>query len=119
MNSAAKFSTESKRAWPRTAAALLMTTCLIGPATAQAPEKPASLTVNVFSGVFEACFKEAVVPSFEAETGITLKLVTTQPPVAKLQAQGDAPEIDVLVAGQSDMRAAHDLGVLADMARRC
>lgn len=97
------------------AAALLLTTSLSGPAFAQAPEKPDALTLNVFSGVFEACFKKAVVPVFESETGIKLNLVTTQPPVAKLQAQGDAPEIDVLVAGQSDMRAAYELGVLADI----
>jgi putative spermidine/putrescine transport system substrate-binding protein len=88
---------------------------LSGPAVAQAPEKPSALTLNVFSGVYEACFKEAVLPGFEAETGIKLNLVTTQPPVAKLQAQGDAPEIDVLIAGQSDMKAAHELGVVVDM----
>ncbi|CAN7694396.1 ABC transporter substrate-binding protein [Mesorhizobium sp. LjRoot246] len=98
------------------AAALLMaTTSLFGPAFAQAPEKPASLTLNGFSGVWEACVKKSLVPAFENGTGIKLNLVTTQPPVAKLQAQGDAPEIDVLVAGQSDMRAAHELGVLADI----
>ncbi|RWJ32010.1 extracellular solute-binding protein [Mesorhizobium sp.] len=97
------------------ATALLMTTSVFSQAFAQAPEKPAALTLNVFSGVYESCFKKAVLPGFEAETGIKLNLATTQPPVAKLQAQADAPEIDVLIAGQSDMKAAHELGVVVDM----
>lgn len=98
-------------------ATLLMatTSLFVDPALAQAPKKPDALTLNVFSGLFESCFKKAVVPGFEAQTGIKLNLVTTQPPIAKLQAEGDAPEIDVLVAGQPGMRAAHELGVLANM----
>lgn len=99
-----------------TAAVLLVTiTSSLGPALAQAPAKPASLTINMFSGVFETCFRKSAVPAFEKGTGIKLNVVTTQPPVAKLQAQGNSPEIDVFVAGQSDMHAAYDLGVLANL----
>lgn len=97
------------------ATSLMATASLLGPAFSQTPAKPASLTINMFSGVFEACFKKSAVPAFEKGTGIRLNVVTTQPPVAKLQAQGSSPEIDVLVAGQSDMRAAYELGVLAEL----
>jgi putative spermidine/putrescine transport system substrate-binding protein len=80
---------------------------------AQENSKPSSLTLNVFSGLFETCFRKTLVPTFERATGITLNLVTTQPPLAKLQAEGDSPEIDVFVAGQSDMKAAHEYGILS------
>ena len=115
MPSASSWSTTIPRFSALVSALLLAATSSLGPALAQAPTKPTSLTINVFSGVFEACFRKSVLPVFEAGTGIKLTLVTTQPPVAKLQAQGNSPEIDVLVAGQSDMRAAHDLGVLAEL----
>jgi putative spermidine/putrescine transport system substrate-binding protein len=115
MRSASKGSISKPTLRASVSALLLVSMSLLGPTFAQAPKKPPSLTMNVFSGLFEACFRKAVLPVFEAGTGIKLSLVTTQPPVAKLQAQGAAPEIDVLVAGQSDMRAAYELGVLANL----
>ncbi|WP_153499103.1 ABC transporter substrate-binding protein [Sinorhizobium meliloti] len=65
--------------------------------------------------MFESCIKKTLVPAFESSTGIALNLVTTQPPLAKLQAEGDDPEIDVFVAGQSDMKAAHEYGILSSI----
>jgi putative spermidine/putrescine transport system substrate-binding protein len=95
--------------------ALLISTSTTPPAAAQEPPKPKTLTMNVFSGVFESCIRKSLVPAFESTTGITLNLVTTQPPLAKLQAEGANPELDVFVAGQSDMKAAQDFGVLTNI----
>ncbi|RWX35232.1 ABC transporter substrate-binding protein [Rhizobium leguminosarum] len=95
--------------------ALMLATATVSQASAQEPSKPNALTMNVFSGLFESCIKKTLVPAFESSTGITLNLVTTQPPLAKLQAEGDSPEIDVFVAGQSDMKAAHDYGILSSI----
>ncbi|GAU86108.1 ABC transporter periplasmic spermidine putrescine-binding protein PotD [Bosea sp. BIWAKO-01] len=97
------------------ASALAVSASGISLAAAQEPAKPKSLTVNAFSGVYEACIRKTLVPTFESATGIKVNLVTTQPPLAKLQAQGDNPDLDVFVAGQSDMKAAHDFGVLTNI----
>ncbi len=84
-------------------------------AVAQIPAKPKSLTTNVFSGTFDRCFREALVPVFTRNTGIELVLITTQPPVAKLQAEGNSPEIDVFIAGETDIKAAYEYGVLSKL----
>jgi putative spermidine/putrescine transport system substrate-binding protein len=94
---------------------LLFSVSFFSQAAAQAPAKPKSLTMNVFSGVYESCVRKSLVPAFESATGIKLNLVTTQPPLAKLQAEGTNPELDVFVAGQSDMKAAYDFGVLTSI----
>jgi len=84
-------------------------------ALAQIPPKPKSLVTNVFSGTFDRCFRESLVPVFTRNTGIELTLITTQPPVAKLQAEGDSPEIDIFIAGETDIKAAYEFGVLSKL----
>lgn len=93
------------------AAALFAT----APGYAQTPEKPKFLTANVFSGAFEKCFKQSVVPAFMQKTGIEIRTLTSQPSVAKLQAEGADTELDVFIAGESDIKAAYEYGVLAKM----
>lgn len=88
---------------------------IMTPGFAQTLEKPKSLTVNVFSGAFEKCFRQALVPAFMQKTGIEVQLLTAQPSVAKLQAEGDNPELDVFIAGESDVKAAYEFGVLTKM----
>lgn len=80
--------------------------------TASEPAKPEALTINTFSGVFQENLEEFVVKPFEADTGIRINLVTSAPPLATLQAQGDNPEIDLFIAGDPQRMLAEDAGLL-------
>jgi putative spermidine/putrescine transport system substrate-binding protein len=105
----------SKNAIVFAAAVIAANVSLVVDGFSETPEKPKSLTTNVFSGTFEKCFRQSLVPVFKQKTGIDLNLLTAQPPVAKLQAEGDDPEIDVFIAGEPDIRSAYAFGVLAKM----
>ncbi|MGI4902222.1 MAG: ABC transporter substrate-binding protein [Janthinobacterium lividum] len=79
------------------------------------PAKPTQLVMNVYAGVYEACVRQTVLPRFETDSGIKLVLVTNAPPLAKLQAEGDAPEIDVMLGGAVDVLAASNQGLLTPL----
>lgn len=81
--------------------------------SATAPDKPDSLTINTFSGVFQENLEAYVVEPFEEEHGITVNLVTSAPPLATLAAQGDNPEIDLFIAGDPQRMLAQMQGLLA------
>lgn len=102
------------------ASALLITGCSTStpeptttPTETVIPEKPESLTVNTFSGVFADNMQKFVVEPFEAEYGIKVNLVTSAPPLATLAAQGDNPEIDLYLAGDPQRLIAQGQGLLA------
>lgn len=80
----------------------------------ETPAKPESLTINVFSGMFQENMQRYVVEPFEKEYGITVNLVTTAPPLATLQAQGDNPEIDLFIAGDPQRMLAQNAGLLQE-----
>ncbi|MFT4212871.1 MAG: extracellular solute-binding protein [Microbacterium sp.] len=88
------------------------TTTSSSDASSAIPDKPDSLTINVFSGAFEDNMEKYVVEPFEADTGITVNMVTTAPPLATLEAEGDSPEIDIYVAGDPQRLLAEQAGVL-------
>jgi putative spermidine/putrescine transport system substrate-binding protein len=99
------------------AAALLGTALALvaAPVLAQtAPPKPATLTMNVYAGPFERNMAEFVVKAFEADTGIKVELVAGSPPLAKLQAQGDNPEVDILIGGSVEREIATAQGLVVD-----
>lgn len=78
----------------------------------EVPEKPDSLTINVFSGAFGDNMQKFVVEPFQEEYGITVNLVTSAPPLATLQAQGDSPEVDLFIAGDPQRMLAEQAGLL-------
>lgn len=92
--------------------------------TQEVPPKPDFLTINVFSGAFQANMEEYVVKPFQEETGITVNLVSSAPPLSTLQAQGDNPEIDLFIAGdpqrllaeQQDLLQPYDPAVVTNAA---
>jgi putative spermidine/putrescine transport system substrate-binding protein len=76
--------------------------------------KPASLTLNVYSGPFEDNMREFVATPFERDTGIKVELVAISPPLAKLQAEGDDPELDVLLGGEVERLIAERQKLIVD-----
>ena len=80
---------------------------------ADATAKPDRLTMNVYAGPFEANMRRFVAAPFEAETGIKVNLVPGAPPMAKLQAQGNAPELDIFIAGTVEQMIAGRQGIIA------
>jgi putative spermidine/putrescine transport system substrate-binding protein len=87
--------------------------CLATPAGAQTvPPKPERLTVNVYGGPFETNMRDFVASPFQAATGIKVDLVPGSPPLSKLQAQGAAPEIDILIAGTVEQMISHAQGLI-------
>ncbi len=90
--------------------------CLAVPARAQpVPPKPERLTVNVYGGPFETNMRSFVAGPFQAATAIKVDLVPGSPPLAKLQAQGAAPEIDVLIAGTVEQMISRAQGLIAPL----
>jgi putative spermidine/putrescine transport system substrate-binding protein len=84
------------------------------PAEPAEPAKPDQLTINVYSGAFQTNMEEYVVKPFQEETGIKVNLVTTAPPLATLQAQGDNPEVDLFIAGDPQRLLAEQAGLLVE-----
>ncbi|CAH1652450.1 MAG: extracellular solute-binding protein [Chelatococcus sp.] len=99
-----------------TAAGAIAAAALV-PASAGAaePPKPAKLTMNVYAGPFEANMRKAVIAPFEADTGIKVELVPSAPPLAKLQAQGASPELDILIAGIVENLIAGQQGLIVKL----
>ncbi|WP_176086862.1 extracellular solute-binding protein [Martelella sp. HB161492] len=89
---------------------------VIAPAFSQdVPAKPEKLVMNVWSGPFEACIRTFSADPFEKDTGIKVELLTSAPPLAKLQAEGDNPEVDILVGGSVQREIAAAQGLIVDL----
>lgn len=79
------------------------------------PSKPDRLIMNVYSGPFEKCMASELVPAFKEKTGIDVQLVGSAPPLAKLAAQKDNPDIDVMISGEAEVKAAVAQGLLVEL----
>jgi putative spermidine/putrescine transport system substrate-binding protein len=82
---------------------------------AAVPAKPDSLTLNVYSGPFEDNMRKFVAIPFQRETGIKVELIASSPPLAKLQAEGDDPELDVLLGGEVERLISEKQGFIVDL----
>ncbi|WP_319531801.1 extracellular solute-binding protein [uncultured Cohaesibacter sp.] len=96
--------------------ATVFATGFIASAEAQdAPAKPEKLVMNVWGGPFEACISTYSAKPFEKDTGIKVELLTKAPPLAKLQAEGDSPEVDILIGGSVQRGIAEAQGLIVDL----
>lgn len=77
------------------------------------------LTVGGYGGSFETLMKELIIPQFEADHDVTITFVpgNSTENLARLQAQKNAQELDVVILDDGPMYQADALGFCAPAGR--
>src|SRR5690554_2022928 len=86
------------------AAAALAATALLAPQPGWAQK---TLTIGGYGGSFETLMKEHIIPPFEKEHNVTIQFVpgNSTENLARLQAQKDNQEMDVVILDDGPMRS--------------
>ncbi|CAH2598618.1 ABC transporter substrate-binding protein [Rhodovastum atsumiense] len=101
--------------WAIAAAAALIGATACVPSLAQAQQK--TLYVAAYGGSFETIMRQKVFPDFERSRNVRIAYVAgnSTDTLAKLQAQKNAPDIDVIIVDDGPMQRALQLGFCAPL----